>query len=175
MDYRPKGLNGDTVFAAQELSLGKTSGEPYGYKRDLQVTVDIRIERLTRQAEYETVDHRKVSQPLDFAITFSVWRPSRNDITSSGRELPKLTGYGRGLDSKKIKALRELVRWHLNSLTAACAHQEPDAGLDSPPCPETGYQWGRAWLVRELPESFLDDIKAIFANVNRDKIWEDAS
>jgi hypothetical protein len=178
MDYRPQGLNGETVFLAEHVPVGKVSGARYGYKRDLLVTVSVRLERLTRQAEYETTDHRTVSRPLGFSITLSVWRPSGGDIVASGRDrslLSQLSSYSQGFNAPLVQKLGELLPSHLNTMKAACDHQAEDAGLDSPQCPDTDYRWGSAWLVRELSEHFPARVERVFGQVKSDKIWREES
>jgi hypothetical protein len=173
---KPKGLNGEPVFAAEDVPVGYVLGEPYGYKRRLLVTVSVRMERLTRRDSYETIDHDKVTRPLDFAITLSVWMPSRNDIVVSGRDvgmLSDLVTYSRGFNGGSVKQLAELIPYHLNATRGACAHQIPDQGFDNPNCPATGYRYGSAWLVEPLPKGFLAHVKSLFANSDRAKIWEE--
>lgn len=42
-------------------------------------------------------------------------------------------------------------RWHLNDMRSHCAHQDRAIPWDSvPPCEETGYRAGTAWLVEPL-------------------------
>lgn len=169
----PKGLNGVPVFNARDVPVGRIPGKPYGYRQSLLVTVDIRMERLTRR-EYETVDHQMVREPLDFALTTSVWRPRLSDIVSCGatvEPLRELSSYEPGWAAESVKELADLEEWHLNAMSAACAHQKRNAGLDSPPCPISGYRWGSAWLVRPLPDGFLDKVRGLFADVEDDKIW----
>ena len=182
------GLNGDPVFTARDVPVGKVSGEPYGHKgRTLTVTVDVRMERLTRRDTYETVDHDTVIAPLDFALTTAVWHPRKHDWVSGGatiEPLRKLISYTNGFDAHSVRELRRLAEWHLNAMQAGCAHQtvvyeDSDYGrrpsLDlTPACPDirsyhvvggrvTGYRYGHAWLVRVLPDDFLSRVHAVFA------------
>jgi len=187
------GLNGETAFKAEDVLIGQVDGKPYGYKRALDVTVSVRMEWLTRQDTYETtahVDglngnglpctvHKRVSRPLDFAITTAVWQPPRydRDMISGGatvEPLGELISYAPGWDAGKAARLIELSAWHLNGMTAGCDHQVPVMETDrygrtvpsldlTPPCPETGYRYGHAWLVRELPPGMLDEVRALFA------------
>jgi hypothetical protein len=173
------GLNGHRVLTVTDVPVGRIPGESYGYQRDLLVTVNVRMERRERDAQ--TIDHETISGHLDFAITVAVWQPNRNDITASyaGSDEPlrQVLAHGRyedGMDADKVRAFMELDAWHLNTMTAACAHQTPvgeDIGerLDNtPPCPVTGYKYGHAWLVRPLPAGFHADVLALFADVDRD-------
>lgn len=170
-----RGLNGETAFKAEGVLVGYTPGEAYGYKRKLQVTVSVRMEWLDRQDEYETVDHEAAIRPLDFAITTDVWQPGHGDIVSGGatveplREVLQSGDYAPGWDAGKVQTLLDLAPWHLNGMTAGCAHQTPvlDSNgrpdLDATePCPLTGYRYGHAWLVRLLPDGFDQQIRGLF-------------
>lgn len=159
------GLNGDIAFKADDVPVGRVSGEPYGSKRTLLVTVSIRVEWLARQQEYETVDHKMVSRPLDFSITTAVWNSSLADIKSGGatvEPLRELRTFVNGFTPADAKRLAELGEWHLNGMRAGCIHQAPNAGLDSPECPQTGYRYGSKWLVQELPDGVLAEVQEMF-------------
>lgn len=185
-----RGLNGETVFKAEDVLVGYVPGEPYGYQRNLRVTVEVRMEALDRQDSYETTGHGpgfnangeeitvhpQVTRPLDFSITTSVWRPDLRDTVSGGatveplREVLQSGWYADGWDAQKVSALLDLAPWHLNAMSAGCDLQTPvlDANghpsLDrTEPCPITGYKYGHAWLVRVLPDGFLNTVQQIFA------------
>jgi hypothetical protein len=171
---KPEGLNGNPIFNAEDVPVGRVSGASYGHKRRLLVTVSIRMEELTRRGFYDTVDHKIVREPLDFAITTGVWQPGGRDIVSGGatvEPLRELASYEMGWTPESVKELADLEEWHLNGMSAACAHQERRAGLDSPPCPISGYRWGSAWLVRPLPNGFLSKVENLFAHADEEKIW----
>lgn len=122
------GLNGEIVYKVENAYAGTVDGAPYGYRRPLRVTVSVRVERLTRREEYETTEHRLVSKPLDFAITTDVWRPDGHDITAGGAgadTLRNLVGYADGFTADQAAQLVKLAGWHLNAMTAGCAHQVP--------------------------------------------------
>ena len=149
-------------------------GDSYGYAgRNIDVTVSIRMEWLTRQDTYETVTHEHVSRPLDFAITTAVWQPSHRDIVSGGATVEPLTqliSYAPGWDEEKVSALLSLAPYHLSAMQAGCAHQEVVYERDgrpsldeTEPCPLTGYKYGHAWLVEELPDGFLETVEELFA------------
>lgn len=157
-----RGLNGETVLKLEDVLVGYVSGEPYGYKRPLRLTVSATMERLDRQDAYQTTDHRQVSRPLDLAITYGIWQPSGADVAATGAGVAEALGglgkYARGWDAVKVAELLELSTWHLNAMSAGCDHQE----TSHEPCPETGYRYGSAWLVRELPEGFEARVRALF-------------
>jgi hypothetical protein len=170
------GLNGESVLTIKDLFVGTVPGEEYGYKRNLRVTVDIRMERLTRQDEYETTEHKTVTGHLDFALTTGVWNLSRSnpDIVAGGattEPLRHLVTFANGFDADKARELADLAdRWHLNGMSAGCAHQTVVYAKDqygrsvpsldlTPPCPVTGYKYGHAWLLESLPDGFMDTLK----------------
>lgn len=171
------GMNGDIVYVAHRVPVGRIPGESYGYKRSLAVTVDVRMERLTRQDEYETTTHTRVQRPLDFAITTAAWRPDGQDIVLGGSTiapLRELATYGNGFTAEVIAELLSMAEYHLNGMTAGCVHQyvvyeDSDYGrrpdlVNTPACPETGYRYGHAWLVRELPYGFLSRVRDVFSH-----------
>lgn len=179
------GLNGYTVAKAKDIPVGRIPGEDYGYKRDLVVTVSIRMERNPRFAT--TVDHAPIVDHLDFSITTSVWRPDRTDIVSGGATIDPLLqviAHGRyedGWDAESVAELVALAPWHLNALTAACSHMDADTLVREPDgfgrtriacgkantCPESGYTYGAAWLVRPLPSTVLDTVRRLIPSAIR--------
>jgi hypothetical protein len=185
-----KGLNGELVFNAKDVPVGRTGGEQYGYKRSLAVTVEVQMEILDRRDAYETVDHTMVTKPLDFAITTAVWQPGWNDMVAGGatvEPLRELVTYLNGFDAESVAALADLAEWHLNSMTAGCAHQGPPVMKDgtygpevdfdqTPPCPVTGYKYGSAWLLRPLPDGFHKRVRELFGKADDlSKIWSASS
>lgn len=186
------GLNGTIMLNAPDspgVWVGTVDGAPYGYPRfRLSVSVELRLERLERQDEYETTEHDKVSRPLEFAMTTSVWQPSKRDIVSGGatreplREVAAQGSFGEGWDADKLAQLADLGdRWHLNSLKAGCSHQtvvyeESDYGTRpslelTEPCPVTGYKYGHAWLVEPLPADFVSTLLELLADVDPTRIY----
>ena len=178
------GMNGTIMLNVPDgkMMVGRVDGEPYGYKRLLRVTVELRIERLERQDTYETVEHETVTAPLDFAITTHIWRPDLRDIVYCGataRPLREIVDYAAGWDARMVAALADLERWHLNDLKAGCAHQgvvyedspygrRPSLSL-TPPCPVTGYRYGTKWLIEPLPERFVPDLLELLARPIADR------
>lgn len=183
------GLNGTILLNAPDspgVTVGYVPGEPYGYKRKLRVTVEFRVERLERAETYETTTHTRVTAPLEFALTTAVWEPPtrtrERDIVTGGATIEPLVDvleHGElapGFTREKVERLIEMFeQHHLNAMKAGCAHQtvalDPKGrGYDThyaldhtPACPETGYRWGRSWLLEPLPEGFVDELLAMFA------------
>jgi hypothetical protein len=122
-----RGLNGETVYQRENVYVGTVPGESYGYKRNLRVTVSVRMEHLDRQEQYETTEHQLVRKPLEFSITTDVWRPDGRDIVSGGatvEPLTELTGFAPGFSAAQARELVAAAEWHLNATTAGCAHQK---------------------------------------------------
>jgi hypothetical protein len=129
---------------------------------------------------FQTVDHCTVEWHTELSITGTVakgtptgagpdFQPSR-----SGQCRSAVTAITRGplKDLGLADELNEVWRrWHLNGLKAGCIHQDvvwestqgyrrPDLE-NTPACPQTGYRYGRSWLVEELPaevEEFVRDL-----------------
>lgn len=164
----------------QDVTVATISGEPYGYKRALRLTVDVRIETESSDREAETTDHRKVRGVETFALSWGIWYGPH--MVSGGQSDPsefKVKEFANGMTAEKLAALVALhERYHLNTLKAGCIHQtsKPPTkrgpyghaviDLDAvPACPQTGYKYGHAWLVEELPAGFMAALEACLPNV----------
>jgi hypothetical protein len=81
--------------------------------------------------------------------------------------LLEITKPAKGFNKETTKRIYELWReYHLNDMNSHCAHQDKAIKWDLvDPCPITGYRAGSAWLVRELPESVIGEIKALTGKV----------
>jgi hypothetical protein len=78
--------------------------------------------------------------------------------------------------AEDYKALqRYFTDWHMNTLNAACEHQDTGAPTCAPDweamskeqtarCPR-GYVYGSAWLVNPLPASVLSHLERIAGHV----------
>jgi hypothetical protein len=172
-----QGLNGEVVLNAKDITVGYVPASEYysqNARRSLRVTVTVGMEALTRQDEYETTDHRKVTRPLDFSITTAVWNWNGTDWVAGGatvEPLRHLVKLAPGFTQSDIDGLLELSKHHLSGMRPGCVHQQdvmvPEDVpqherahwmLDNAPaCPETGYKWGHAWLLETLPEWLTAD------------------
>jgi hypothetical protein len=155
-------LSKEVVFSRNDLFVGTVPGEDYGYKRNLRVTIDVEISKLTGRT-FQTTEHGQITDPLEFSMMLGVWRPNRSDFVACGqyREgLAELTTFAKGFDADKAQRLSELWdRWHLNTMKAACAHQD---STRHSVCQEgSGYVYGHAWLAEELPEGFQAELEAL--------------
>ena len=183
-----RGMNGEEVLKFEDVTVGYLPGGDFGYKRNVPVTVRVCMERLDRSEQYQTVTHEFVTHPLDFSITEAVWRPNRSDMIQSGPtpealqmllDLGSNAKYATGWDAGKVRSLIKLSAWHLNAMNAACEHQtvvyedlpyrRPSLELTLP-CPKSGYRYGSAWLIRELPADFVSRVRAIFPEEHRTDI-----
>ena len=124
-----------------------------------RLRLDLRIEERAGNGR-ETVTHEPA--PYRF-LTLSIM----------GEHAPKGVRYGTNASSygqvrdvlPADDPLRQLWdRWHLNDMRALCAHQSGSAAdwQTIPPCTETGYQAGHAWLVELLPGDVLAEILRAF-------------
>lgn len=189
-DRQYNGLNGTIMLntGPKGLGVGTTPGGPYGYKRNLRVGVEVRIERLERQDTYQTTQHEHVTRPLALAVTSFVWRPDLRDIVTGGatveplRDVATIGKPANGWTTGTLAVLAGIgARWHLNDMQAGCAHQtvawetDPDYGyrrpsLDrTPVCPRTGYRYGTSWLLDVLPDETVARLLELLAPAIADK------
>jgi hypothetical protein len=127
--------------------------------------------------QHETTDHRLVSGVKGVALAGEIYEYRHREMSGAGQIVNTLVNvetFAPGWDAGKVARLRELWEaWHLNDMKAACDHQtvvyETDRfGLDRPsltltkPCPETGYQFGTKWLVKELPADVEAELREMF-------------
>ena len=92
----------------------------------------------------------------------------------------RLTSTGKRLDGLHRTDLADLARiadaWHLNDMRPACQHMAPDFDRGDlpvdqwPVCPVTGYRWGTAWLVEELPDDVVERVRQIGEALDGDHI-----
>lgn len=165
--------------------LGTADGEPWGYRRPVKVYAELELRRQSAfggdPREVETTDHRIVVDPIEFAITFDL-------INSGGRDFGGGAMGDEGLSmvttrkasAETFERLARLIPWHMNGLTAGCEHQTAEYETDrygrrvpslsqTPACPVTGYRYGHAWLVRELPAEIIADAVALGCTIPADR------
>jgi hypothetical protein len=162
------------------MGMGQVELHGEGY---LGRTVDgdavyVHIELRREDHPATTVEHEEITDPLTLAITGHTFDKGSNrwDYDGGGQITDTLTRMdprklADGWTAQDVTALHALwERCHLNTMRAGCAHQEvvyEDDGyggqrpsLDlTPPCAETGYQYGRAWLTEPLPEDVVEQAR----------------
>lgn len=149
--------------------------------------LEITLEPQAGRAGWQTVEHEPV--PAQFyrlsitgeGLVKGSTARRRNDIDFGGQCIDELTHVAepaKGWTAKQLEDLRGIwSEWHLNDMTAGCAHQTPVIAPDkygreapslelTPACPETGYRYGHAWLVRTLPESVLTRVREHMARLD---------
>jgi len=143
------------------------------------VYVEIETDTKTLDHPQQTVRHETVTEVTRVSITGHYFHmgSSRRDWTGGGQcvdMVKSIVSVAHGLTVMDVARLVEI--WesqHLNDLHAACAHQtvaQPSGGdrfdtnyaLDNtPPCPETGYRYGSAWLYEVPSPEALADLERI--------------
>jgi len=160
-----------------EIEIGKISGEKFGYRQSLPITIEIKLKQ-TEKGEA-------------LSICGNIWKPKRTDIVEGGqcqdtiREALnegkiKLKGY---TEADILKLLDIWDRWHLNDLRAGCEHQraliplyKKEKGEDFfdvsnydeiiklpefKKCSICGYKYGTAWLFEPLPKEVISFIREL--------------
>lgn len=128
---------------------------------------------------FNTVEHQPAGRHLRLSITGDVIDPKRRGearYISGGQivdSLAEVVKFAQGWDRRSVDELAALWRrWHLNDMRAGCAHVEPVYEIDrygqrvpsldhTPACALTGYRYGHAWLVEELPEEVVAYVKSL--------------
>lgn len=162
------------------MGMGKVELSREGF---LGYTVDgervyVRIELRRDQGRTgETIEHEQISDPLELAISGHTYDKGskRFDYDSAGQIVDTLTRMNprklaEGWTAEDVAALHALWKgWHLNATRAGCAHQEPvyeDSKYGrrvsmelTPLCPQTGYPYGRSWLIVPLPDEVAEQAR----------------
>lgn len=157
------------VFTTNDIRVGSY----IEHRRRHIVTVEMRITTHTARPDTQrlTINHEPITNWSRFAMT-SMTRDSRAKYAHSagqGREeLLRITECAPGFNVGKLHELYALWdRWHLNDMNAGCVHQPPESVVwenepyrrvdlkNTPPCPDTGYRYGSAWLIEPLPSDVI--------------------
>lgn len=143
---------------------------------------DVRIGRIEREGWVDidakltwvgspmtTIDHQVVDGYWRFSVSATLWAQT---------DSPDCYAAGQCIDEvRKLPRAQTLCdlweRWHLNDMRAGCAHQTPaylpGGGYDLdavPPCPETGYRFGHAWLLEPIPDDERERIVTVLSQLN---------
>lgn len=144
-----------------DVELGRITGEGL-------VKVNLRLEWKTRP--YQTIHHdHRDSGYWAFGVSGSLWaRRNSPDCYAAGQII-------RAVKRLRTPTARELCRlwdrWHLNDMKGACAHMTTPKVYDrdtAPVCPESGYRYGSAWLVEEIPDEEIEAIRRVATWIRED-------
>jgi hypothetical protein len=141
-----------------------------------RVYVRVEFRHHTFETEHETIDHAPIDAVTELSISGHRKRYRTNVEDGGGQNRDDLRAVTRPAPGWTLEELSELAdlwqRWHLNAMKAACAHQmaaEVPEGTpwdqrtgyvlaNTPACPETGYRYGHAWLVEQIPPAVVNQL-----------------
>ena len=131
--------------------------------------------------EWTTIEHETITDYWEFSASGGLWRSGSED--TFGQILHHLSdldpdrlapGWTKVTDVRSLRTIWE--RWHLNGMKAACSHMTGDVLVYEPDgyggqriscsgtvCPETGYTYGKAWLVEPLPDEAITEVRRLLA------------
>lgn len=127
-----------------------------------------------------TIEHEEISSTLRYSFTFDKIEAGCRTVSSCGAgtewSIRSVVHPAKGFT---IVTLREIAtfaeRWHLNDMRAGCAHMSVRSGLyddhKHETCSETGYRFGSAWLIEEVPTEDVLRIEQIVCDVEEDRKW----
>lgn len=154
--------------------------------------VEITLEPQTGREGQETTEHNPVPEQFyRLSVTghgyYKGHTPrNRRDVDFAGQcwdTLVEIDQPERPWTHEQLADLHAIATaWHLNDITAGCAHQTPVYAEDqygrstpsldlTPPCPETGYRYGHAWLTRVLPDDVLARVVAHMKRLDGTTGW----
>lgn len=157
-----------------EVFVGRLTKAQDGYQA-CDVYVDVTIAHMQGR-HHETTEHDAVDDYFSISICGST-------VTADSRRRGDIDGGGQNIDTvAMVPGIGKLVdvwkEYHLTDMTAGCAHQTPVYAPDTygrsvpsldltAPCPVTGYRYGHAWLVRDLPASAVQAVLNTLRNAHR--------
>jgi len=158
MDRAIKNEYRDTP-GSKVLALGMVVG--YGNSRkDCSCTLTVELRE--RNGQFTTTDHRIIKQYMELSICGAVWDRRAYDCLTCGQCADTIREHFQH-DVRVQRICDVWDRWHLNGLNAGCVHQKTGdydkEEIRNQVCPETGYRYGSAWLVEELPQDIIDEVK----------------
>lgn len=152
------------------------------YRNRVFVEVEKEVKSTTA---FLSVEHESLTEFTGLAISGWTVRYRSNTTNSAGQIVDSLVGmteFADGWTEADVTSLRRIWRmWHLNDMQAGCAHMNKreaqkayasverpwtmkDADLPSAMiCPETGYRYGSAWLVKTVPAEVWAELDRLAA------------
>lgn len=179
-------MSRNQVTHKDKFVLGRTKGITPGALE--YVSAEVTLSKMI--GTFPTVEHESITDPVVLSIQFTVG-PRRegytdwDDVVTRSGQVPLADrkiiqpplhdkyrwGERYGYDERH--AIEVLWReWHLNGMSAGCAHQVvPKGAREADPtgylgdlvetCPITGYRWGSQWLVKPLNHAALERIASL--------------
>ena len=170
-----------TEDSVKDFPIGRwTADEGDLRKTGYRMRVDFGLRHHTGR-EWTTIEHEVITDYWEFSASGGLWRNGSED--TFGQMLHYLTkldpdrlapGWNKVTDVRSLRTIWE--RWHLNGMNAACAHMTDDVLVYEPDgyggqriscsgtvCPETGYTYGKAWLVEPLPDDVITEVRRLLA------------
>jgi hypothetical protein len=125
------------------------------------------LEIKNNEREATTINHQKVLEYKTLSICGEVVEYRKQNASNFGQiceRLSEITQPSKGFTLKDVAKIKEIwEKWHLNDLQSHCAHQDKAIKWDQvDPCPLNGYKAGSAWLLKELPQEIINEVKSFF-------------
>ncbi|TXH09345.1 MAG: hypothetical protein E6R04_08315 [Spirochaetes bacterium] len=169
-----------TEDSVKDFPIGRwTADEGNLRKTGYRMEVDFGLRHHTGR-EWTAVEHEPITDWWEFSASGGVWRNgSENTFGQNLYHLRDLDPdrLAPGWTKADVRSLRTIwERWHLNGMKAACSHMTGDVLVYEPDgyggqriscsgtvCPETGYTYGKAWLVEPLPDEVVTEVRRLLA------------
>jgi hypothetical protein len=159
------------------ISFGKIDYNRTGRKINL-VDVDIELKEVTNVT---TIDLKLLDKAYVFSASAGVWNSKQTDYIACGQMLDELNMYI-GNRIKFHKILKFWKKYHLNDMNAGTSLQmealkkwrkennitdydytkECEYLKSINLYEDRGYKYGHGWLLEEIPENDLNEIKKLF-------------
>jgi len=136
-------------------------------KNDQKDRFYLTLEIRDNKREATTINHQKVLgyKTLSICGEFVEYRKKNaSNFGQIGDRLSEITQPSKGFTLKDIARIGQIWNeWHLNDLQSHCSHQDKAIKWDQvAPCSLVGYRAGSAWLLKELPQEIINEIKSYF-------------
>lgn len=129
------------------------------------------------------VEHNHVPHRTEFSASGSIWyRRNSPDCHTAGQMLYVLKDPDYGpippWTRRDLASVHKLwLQWHLNAMTAGCAHMTLPPSKDYAArnhllCEAgTGYQYGRAWLYKPIPDDAMAEMTRLMDLLQISEPW----
>lgn len=140
--------------------------------------VYVTINLTERAGTFKTINHETVETITRVSVSGGIRDGRRQDYSACGQIVEDVAAVWDLAPGWTADDLASLVsvwrRWHLNDMRAGCSHvpapvwehgpygRQPDL-KNTPACHETGYRYGHAWLVEEVPADVVAELARLTA------------